>query len=110
MKAGTDAGAWESAEALARIADDDVREALERLLESARHLGLTPRGRKLGREFGFKFGRQAYPLCRVNRRKGLAFHANRKDEAHIIRAPGDRSFQVAMGVLRRLALAESLNG
>ena len=97
-------------EAWNRIGDEDenVRDALDRLLETAERLGLAPRARKMGREFGFRFGEQAYPLCRVNRRKGIAFHANRKDPAHIIRAAGDRSFRIAEGVLRRLALAQSL--
>ena len=111
MSAGTQtAPAGSADEALSRIADGEVREALEELLEAARKLGLSPRARKLGREFGFKFGRQAYPLCRVNRRKGLAFHANRNDEALVIRARGDRSYGLAIGVLRRLALNESLDG
>ena len=95
-------------EASKRITDQNVRDALDRLLETARELGLNPRTQKLGREFGFKFGPRAYPLCRINRRKGLAFHANRDDPPHIIRGAGDRSFAVAAGVLRRLALAQSL--
>ena len=95
-------------EAWSRITDEDVRDALDRLLETARRLGLHPRTQKLGREFGFKFGPRAYPVCRINRHKGLAFHANRNDPAHIIRAAGDRGFEIASGVLRRLALAQSL--
>ena len=97
-----------AADAAEGIRDDTAREAFRELLRTAIRLNLHPGRIHLGKETGFAFGPQRYPLCRVNAAKGIAFHARRGAGALIIRAPGDHAFRLAAGMLRRLSLSVAL--
>ena len=87
-----------------RIKDEETRKALQELLETAIRLHFDPRREPLG-ETGFSFGPRRYPLCRVNAKKGIAFHASRKAEVRIARSTDYRTFRLATGTLRRTALS-----
>ena len=97
-----------AADAAERIRDDATRDAFRQLLHTAIRLNLRPQKIHLGKETGFAFGPQRYPLCRVNAAKGIAFHTRRGAGALIIRAPGEHAFRLAAGMLRRLSLAVAL--
>ena len=98
-----------AAEAAQRIRDDAARDAFRQLLHAAIRLNLRPQRIDLGKETGFGFGPQRYPLCRVNAAKGIAFHGHRGAGALIIHAAGDHAFRLATGMLRRLSLSVALN-
>ena len=98
-----------AAEAAKRIRNDAARDAFTELLRAAAALHLRPCRIDLGKETAFGFGPQRYPLCRINTRKGIAFHRARGAEALIIRATGDHAFRVATGMLRRLSLSLALD-
>ena len=92
-----------------QITEEAAQDAFRELLGVAQRLGLKPRQAPLGRETSFSFGAKRYPLCRVNQKKGIAFHGAARAHAMIIRSTGDDSFQQASRVLRRTALAQSLD-
>ena len=96
-------------ETLERIEDESTREALKKILERAMELQLNPRLEPLGNQTGFSFGPRRYPLCRVNAKKGIAFHGTVTADALIIRSTEDRNFRLATGTLRRTALSAALD-
>ena len=96
-------------EAQDRILSGRTREAFRELLRAALRLQLDPRHAPLGKETGFSFGPTRYPLCRVNRSKGIAFHRNRQAPSMIIRSTRDDSFRLATRTLERLALRRTLD-
>lgn len=95
-------------EAHDRILSGTTREAFRELLRTALRLQLDPRRAPLGKETGFSFGPTRYPLCRINRRKGIAFHRNRRAPSMTIRSTRDDSFRLATRTLERLALRRTL--
>lgn len=96
-------------EAQDRILSGRTREAFRELLRAALRLQLDPRHAPLGKETGFSFGSTRYPLCRVNRSKGIAFHRSRQAPSMIIRSTRDDSFRLATRTLERLALRRTLD-
>ena len=96
-------------ETLERIEEETTREALKEILETAMELKLNPRLEPLGNQTGFSFGPRRYPLCRVNAKKGIAFHGTVTADALIIRSTEDRNFRLATGTLRRTALSAALD-
>lgn len=98
-----------ASEAHDRILSGTTREAFRALLRTALRLQLDPRHAPLGKETGFSFGPTRYPLCRVNRRKGIALHRSRQAPSTIIRSTRDDSFRLATRTLERLALRRTLD-
>ena len=96
-------------EAHDRIRSGTTREAFRELLRTALRLQLDPRHAPLGKETGFSFGPTRYPLCRVNRSKGIVFHESRQAPSMIIRSTRDDSFRVATQTLERLTLRRTLD-
>ena len=96
------------AAALKQIGSEETRAALKELLATAVRLRLLPRVAPLGKETAFSFGKRRYPLCRVNRRKGLAFHPNRHARTLTVRTKTDHEFRLAAATLRRTALESEL--
>ena len=94
--------------AIERIGSAETRTALRELLETAVRLKLDPRLASVGKETAFSFGRRRYPLCRINKHKGLAFHTTRHAKVLTVRSTTDHEFRLAAATLRRTALKTEL--